>query len=217
MAIKPWTRAELKAYALELLDDPQQDTYEDARIHLLLDAAVAELVQDINNSPAVTSIYTETVTVVAGTREYWLDAHTLNVVEVSRELGGSVNPRRLAIVPFTSRDARNSGVYVYRVPDTLVDGAIRQVKLGTCDPSPAAMTLTVSETRSPLMLDQDGSVPDAIPYLYRPLVAIRAAVLGKGNEARELSFLASLYTENLGRFKKWLQHPNVSQKASTRL
>lgn len=206
MGVKIWTLIELRAWARELLDDPEGDSFPDPRLDLLLNTAYSDLVTEIQSSGAITGMQTQELTVTPANREYELYAGTVHVMDVSRQATATAQPLTFHEVAFSERNKRTSGYYLYW------DSNNTQLKLGFCAAAPPAMTVNVLAVRQQYDLVEGGNVPSHMPLQHRPLIALKAAFIAKINQKRGAGGVAAMYAESLIQFRSWMGHATSSPK-----
>ena len=206
MAGKVWKLGQLRAWARELLDDPQGDSFPDPRLDLLLNTSYSDLVTEIQSSGAITGMETQELTVTPANREYELAAGTVHVMDVSRQVTGTARPLTFHEVAFSERNKRTSGYYLYwhTGADLLM--------LGFCVPEPPAMTVNVLAVRQQHELVGELDVPHQMPLQHRPLIALKAAFIAKINQKRDAGGVAVMYAESMIQFRSWMGHATSSPK-----
>lgn len=190
---------ELRAAALQWLDDPHGDTFAAngsyGRLDQLINEAYASAVDELDAIPQPWSLSLESeaveVTTVAGTREYSL-GRARNVIEVVEELTGGTHGTPITIIPQWKRNTAGDGVYLFR------DDASGDWYLGLAlYVTPQYATLHVFVRQVVAKLASTGDVPLQIPEQWHELIVYKAAMLGLMQQARDAKAQTALYAEKL--------------------
>jgi hypothetical protein len=129
------------------------------------------------------------------------------IVDCARRTASGV-PYSLRIVDFAKRnawlgrpgDASNpvpqSAVYFYR--NFVTANPAATWLLGFVDPTPPASTVfEVRYLPDIVVLSADADIPHLVPQAWHFVIALRAAILGKGKENRNVEVNAAMYAEAL--------------------
>lgn len=210
------TLSEIRLRTLDWLDDPQMDLFDDAdRLKRLLFDAYADVVHVLDESPVPWNIRSQfedsstglnTVTWAVGVREAsFFSSFSAKILEVVPLDADGREGKPYTFVPFRERNLRpgSTGIYLYPGFSTRVNaGAGHLWVMGQCDQSRTTSITARVYARAQvgalaIPFDGDNDVPSLVPFEYHPLIAVRAALLAKMQENRDLSNLAALWSEGL--------------------
>ncbi len=190
---------ELRAAALQWLDDPHGDTFAAngsyGRLDQLINEAYASAVDELDAIPQPWTLGresdTQVIATVAGLREYrFLGGR--NIIEVVEVLTGGTHSAPLPIVPHWKRNTAGEGVYLFRNPDR---GYWYLGLVMFVTPQYATLEVFFREYVSRLVGESD--VPLQIPEQWHELIVYKAAMLGLMQQNRDAKAQTALYAEKL--------------------
>lgn len=192
------------------MDDPQGDQFTSVEYGDFLDQAYRDVMNKVSHVPTPWGIAAKTdLTIVAGTREYQLDKDTSYIDDVVQVFDDGTESTPWRSVPYSYRNhtlANTSKLYyVYRA----VEPVLLRFLLGiVAQHTSGGFTLRVTYRRT--VGTGEGTPPSiANGFLYIPkdhegVIAIRAAIIAKGCQNKEIGTLPARYAEGISDLRSYL-------------
>jgi len=199
------TLAELRSETAVWLDDPKKSRFDDPLLNTLLNMAYPMVVGIVEGSGRLWNLTGPlSIAVTPAAKEY--DVGTAGsvrrIVDVRRVVGtGRVQVPFLVLTEVNREGSQNYYPELENAPQThgvsIYRNSSGQWRLRFGDDAPPAQTLEVHYIPAVNVLALDSDTPSMVPEGYHHIVAMQAAIVGKGTEERTNSTLELRFNEQV--------------------